>query len=136
MKACLDTNVFAQLFSSGSPFPQILNGFIHGRFDLLVSTEILLEYEEVVAREFGAARWNRTWALIQKVNTLHKAVVEVEPHYRFAVISADPDDNKFIDCAVVGGATLLVTSDRHFAEVKNSGYAIRVVTPDEFASLI
>jgi putative PIN family toxin of toxin-antitoxin system len=136
MKACLDTNVFAQLFSSSSPFPQILDRFIHGRFELLVSTEILLEYEEVVVREFGFARWNRTWALIQKVNALHKTVVEVKPQYRFAVISNDPDDNKFVDCAVVGGATLLVTSDRHFAEVENSGYAVRVVGPEEFATLI
>jgi len=136
MRVCLDTNVFAQLFSPHSPFPQILDGFIHGRFELLVSTEILLEYEEVVVREFSPQRWNRIWTLVQRIDTHHKTVIQVAPHFRFQVISVDPDDNKFVDCAITGGAELLVTSDRHFSEVLNSGYAIRIVSPVDFALLV
>jgi uncharacterized protein len=58
------------------------------------------------------------------------------PQFRFGVISTDPDDNKFVDGAIAGQAKVLMTSDRHFAEVQYSGHGISVVSPDEFAKLI
>jgi uncharacterized protein len=133
MKVCLDTNVFVQIFSLQPPFPQILDAFVHGRFEMLVTTEILLEYEEVVVREFGHRRWNMAWALIQRVQSLHATVLQIEPHFRFAVISTDPDDNKFVDCAIAGGAELIITADRHFSEVQKSGYNLRILTAQDFA---
>jgi hypothetical protein len=48
MRVCLDTNVVVRLFVPHGPFPTVL-----------VSTAILLEYEEVVTREFGAGRWEK-----------------------------------------------------------------------------
>ncbi|MBR5595998.1 MAG: PIN domain-containing protein [Paludibacteraceae bacterium] len=38
----------------------------------------------------------------------------VTPYYRFALITTDPDDNKFVDCAIASGADCLVTNDTHF----------------------
>lgn len=38
----------------------------------------------------------------------------VTPFYRFKVIDADPDDNKFVDCAVAGDAKYIVTDDHHY----------------------
>ena len=34
------------------------------------------------------------------------------------LITADPDDNKFVDCAVTAGATNIVSNDRHFRELE------------------
>ena len=47
-----------------------------------------------------------------------KYVLCVNPTYRFNLITADPDDNKFVDCAVIAGATYIVSNDRHFEELK------------------
>ena len=33
---------------------------------------------------------------------------------KFNLITADPDDNKFIDCAVAAQAKYIVTEDRHY----------------------
>jgi predicted nucleic acid-binding protein len=38
-------------------------------------------------------------------------------YYRFNLIKTEPDDNKFVDCAITAGATYIVSNDRHFAEV-------------------
>ena len=39
---------------------------------------------------------------------------KVEPTFFYHMITADPDDNKFVDCAICGNAELLVTNDAHF----------------------
>ena len=36
------------------------------------------------------------------------------PHFRFRLIEQDPDDNKFVDCAIVAGADYIVSEDTHF----------------------
>jgi len=38
----------------------------------------------------------------------------INPHYRFGLIQADVDDNKFVDCAIVANAEYLVSNDSHF----------------------
>lgn len=40
------------------------------------------------------------------------------PQFRFNLITADPDDNKFVDCAIIAQADYIFTNDRHFEEVK------------------
>ena len=32
----------------------------------------------------------------------------------FNLITSDPDDNKFVDCAICGQAEYLVSNDKHF----------------------
>ncbi|MCB9294286.1 MAG: PIN domain-containing protein [Lewinellaceae bacterium] len=39
-------------------------------------------------------------------------------NYRWELIYNDPDDNKFVDCAVAGQADFLVTHDKHFNVLK------------------
>ena len=36
------------------------------------------------------------------------------PYYKFNVIKVDPDDNKFVDCAVAANAHFIVTDDHHY----------------------
>ena len=41
-------------------------------------------------------------------------VLRIDARFRFGLIVADPDDNKFVDCAIVSGAECVVTNDSHF----------------------
>jgi len=41
----------------------------------------------------------------------------VNPVFRFKVIEADPDDNKFVDCAVAAKALCIVSDDKHFSNL-------------------
>jgi putative PIN family toxin of toxin-antitoxin system len=132
MTVCLDTGVFLQMFGRKQPFHPILRALLDGRLTLAVSTEILLEYEEVTTRLSGADRWRDVAALLQTLAQLHGNVREVAPQFRFAIIAADPDDNKFCDCAIAAGAEFVVTEDNHFEALKSAGYTTQPIKPEEF----
>jgi putative PIN family toxin of toxin-antitoxin system len=132
MTVCLDTNVFLQIFGRRQPYHQILRALLDGRLTLAVSNEILLEYEEVTGKLSGAQRWRDVIAFLELLNQLHGNIRQTEPQFRFAVITADPDDNKFCDCAIAADADFVVTDDAHFAVLKTAGYKPQPVSPDEF----
>lgn len=132
MTVCLDTNVFLQIFGRRQPYHQILRALLDGRITLAVSNEILLEYEEVTRKLSGAQRWRDVMAFLELLNQLHGNVRQTEPQFRFAVITADPDDNKFCDCAIAVEADFVVTDDAHFVVLKTAGYKPGPVSPDEF----
>ena len=46
----------------------------------------------------------------------------ITPFYHFNVITADPDDNKFVDCAVAGQARFIVTEDHHYDVLKDLAF--------------
>lgn len=77
---------------------------------LCVTNEILEEYEEILeekaSHEFAILAIN--------VITNNPHTIFVTPYYRFHLIKADPDDNKFVDCAVAGNAKFIVTEDHHY----------------------
>lgn len=134
MIICLDTNVLSQARASGHAYFPILNSWVAGRFKLAVSTGILLEYEEVIARMNGRGPWQKFARLMDYVELTTGGVLRVTPQFHFQIITADPDDNKFTDCAITAGADFLVTEDRHFAPLAAAGYDTQPITPTEFIS--
>jgi putative PIN family toxin of toxin-antitoxin system len=132
MTACLDTGVFLQIFGRKQPFYPILRALLDGRLILAVSTEILLEYQEVTTRLSGAERWRDMAALLDLLAQLHGNIRHVEPKFRFNLISTDPDDNKFCDCAIAAEANFVVTEDNDFNALKSAGYKPKPISPEEF----
>lgn len=130
MRVCLDTNSLLPLFGTRSPFAEVKNALLTGTLELAVSTSILLEYEEVVTRLSGRGRWIQIAALFEQLDALHGTLHRIDSTFQFHVIAADPDDNKFVDCAIAAQAEFVVTEDQHFAPLSTSGYAPRIVTLD------
>lgn len=82
-----------------------------GEYVLCVSNDILNEYEEILEKLAGVAVAKYAIeAILNSPNTLFCV-----PSYHFNLIEADPDDNKFVDCAIATGATCIVTEDKHFS---------------------
>lgn len=53
------------------------------------------------------------------------------------MIETDPDDNKFVDCAIVAHAHFIVTNDRHYDILKQIPYPkVNVVSLDKFLQLL
>src|SRR5213594_3560804 len=98
MRVCIDTNVLVQLFGRNEAGRPIRDSLLGGRIELAVSTEILLEYEETITLLSGRARWQQVERFLTLLFYLHGNILFMEPHFRFAVVTADPDDNKFSDC--------------------------------------
>lgn len=56
----------------------------------------------------------------------------VTRYSKWGLVQADPDDNKFVDCAVASGATFLVSHDNHFKVLKDIGFPkIDVISAEE-----
>jgi putative PIN family toxin of toxin-antitoxin system len=132
MRVCLDTNVLVQLFGRNAVARPIRDALLTGQIEWAVSNEILLEYEEAITMLSGPARWEQIERFLAALFQLHGTVLFTEPHFRFAVITSDPDDNKFSDCAIAAAADYLITLDRHFDVLAASGYKPQPLTPEEF----
>ncbi len=66
-----------------------------------------------------------------------KNAVKISPTYRFLLIKADPDDDKFVDCAVTGNADFIVTHDGHFNVLKTIEFpVVEIVTIAEFKEIL
>ena len=109
-RVVLDTNsLLVSLSRRGSAYP-VWQGFQEGRYTLCVSTEILEEYEEVIARNTRPEIARNVIDLILKRSN----VMRIDPHFHMGLITADPDDNKFVDCAFAAQATFIVSNDSHY----------------------
>lgn len=132
MRVCVDTNVLVQIFGRSRPFGRIPDALQQGRLELAVSNEILFEYEETLTQLSGQARWQMVWRFLEGVSRLHNNVLYVEPHFRFQLVATDPDDNKFVDCAIAVEAEFILTNDRHFDVLNSSGYKTKPIEPGLF----
>lgn len=132
MLVVIDTHVLLRLFGRRGQHRELREALLNGRVTWAVSTDVLLEYEELVVAKAGREAWENIRWLLRFLSIRFGTVVEVEPTFRFQVISADPDDNKFADCAIVANADFVITEDAHFAPLVTAGYKPQVISPAEF----
>ena len=125
----IDTNCLLQIISRNSPYRPIWDAFLVGKFDLCVSNDILEEYQEILEQQITpTVAENLVLLILNKQN-----VKLVDPHFRMGVITAEPDDNKFVDCAFAANADYLVSEDSHFNILRNMPFPhLNLVTLDEF----
>ena len=110
----LDTNCLLQSLSRRSTYYKVWENFIFGRYTLCVSNSILEEYEEIIASHMSPLAAQITIEAILRANN----VLRVDAHFQFDLIKSDPDDNKFVDCAIAASADYIVTEDQHFNVLK------------------
>lgn len=133
MTVCIDTNVLLQMRAPQSPLFRLLIAWTRGYFSWAVTTEISLEYEEIVTAKAGSARWLELLELMSFTRQERPAsLLEISPTYRFHLITACPDDDKFADCAISAEADFIITEDAHFHALVGSGYKPQPITPEEF----
>jgi putative PIN family toxin of toxin-antitoxin system len=122
MKLVIDTNILVASLSSKSKYHWIIQALREGKFELCVTEEILKEkYNVIVANAF--------------LNSLKELsnVIQTDIFYKWLLIQSDPDDDKFVDCAIAGNVDFLVTNDRHYNILKTIGFPpINVISLEEF----
>ena len=132
MTVCIDTNVVPSMFTTTHAYRPIFEAWFRGKLQWAVSTEILLEYEEIMQRKASLQKAEAMMQIITLVALRHGNIVFSSPSFRFHLIAADPDDDKFADCAIAAEADYLITEDRHFDVLKTAGYQPQPITPEEF----
>jgi putative PIN family toxin of toxin-antitoxin system len=131
VRVVLDTNVFVSgVFFSGPPY-RILQSWRDGRLKLALSLEILDEYHRVgqeLAAEFAGA----DLASIEALLATHAEVFDAPPLPQ--QVCADPDDDKFLACALASRIKIVVSGDKELLRVTGWG-GIQVLRPRAFIDL-
>ena len=129
LRIVIDTNILLVSISSKSPYYWIFEGLRNNEYDLIVSTDIMLEYEEIIEQHMGSNVSENVCNALERFPNVHF----IQRYYRWQLIKEDPDDNKFVDCAIAGDADYLVTNDRHFRVLDSIEFPrISVIDPQGF----
>ena len=125
----VDTNCLLRMIPLRSKYRLVWEAFLNEEYIICVSNDILSEYLEILTQMV-----NHTFA-IRIINALLKSncIKFFDPHYHFELIAQDPDDNKFVDCAIIASADFLVSEDKHFNVLKDIPFPkVNVITLEQF----
>jgi putative PIN family toxin of toxin-antitoxin system len=132
MKVVIDTNVFVSSFLGGNP-RRVVDHWFSGKLILCVSRPILKEYFDVLGR-FQFDREDLFRRLITSFERgLNTLFVDAPKEQNW--IEDDPEDNKFIACAISLRAEYIVSGDPHLKRAGTIG-GVEVVPPREMLKLI
>ena len=133
MNIVLDTNCLLMSLSRRSPYYPVWQNFVNGKYTLCVTNEILAEYEEILTEKVGAQiASNVITAILDLPNTRM-----IQVFYHLHLITADPDDDKFVDCAFKANARYIVTQDHHYDVLKTIPFPyIDVIGIEDFIKVL
>ena len=126
-KVVIDTHVFVSSFFGGIP-RKIIDLWKNGKITLCLSQAIIEEYIDVLIR-LGIDN--------SEINDLIKLFAEnyfsifTAKTPKISVVKDDPDDNKFIECAVALDCKIIISGDKHLRSLKKY-IDIKILSPREF----
>ena len=119
MRIVLDTNtVISGLLWFGNP-RQILDLAEEGTVTICTSSNLLNELEKVLARPKFTERLATVGTSVEEV--LDRFIEVAEVVEKVMVVTADPDDDAVISCALAAGADCIVSGDAHLLDLKSYG---------------
>lgn len=133
MRAVVDTNVLVSATWWLGNARELLRRGLEGELEIIVSDEILAEYQTVMRRkkfDFIDQDWVKRFTRVVK-QRFH--VVHVKRHVRY--VSKDPSDDKVLACARSASADLIASGDAHLLGLRRWA-GIRIVSPREAIEII
>ena len=128
MKVVLDTNVFVSSFFGGNP-RKIVDLWKTGEIILCLSQPIINEYVEVL-RRLGLQDEREMEELLGLfAHGFHVIFTAKTPQLH--VVENDPDDDKFVECAVALKADCIVSGDKSLTAIQEY-INIKIINPKDF----
>ena len=126
MRILIDTNILISgLFFGG--LPKKLLAELDEKFNICVNEKILSEYNEQINRKVSNPKYNLDEKIREKFFSKLKSF-EIKSDLK---ICRDPDDDKFINCAIDAKAIYIVSCDNDLLTIKNF-FGIEIMTAREF----
>jgi uncharacterized protein len=113
IKTVIDTNIIVSALSSRSQYHWLIEALFDERFEMYITNEILLEYEEVLTRKYSSSIASGFITALKELPNVKFTHI----FFRWDLLG-DKDDNKFVDCYVAAGAEYLVTQDTDFSVLR------------------
>lgn len=133
MRVVLDTNTLISALLFSGTASRLVPLWQSRRITILLSGAILQEYLRVLTYPKFHLNEREVRGLIEE--ELLPFVETVRATKRLRIVRRDPEDNKFLECAVAGGADHLVTGDQDLLELETY-CGITVLTVGDFLSRI
>ena len=131
MKMVIDTNVFiSAVFFGGLPL-KVLHSIISKQNDAYISPQIWDEYNDVIER---LTKKNPSRLKHQLIDEVFKVFKVISPSTAIS-ICRDPDDDKFISCAIDAGCQYLVSGDDDLLSL-GKVEEVTICTPSEFLNTL
>ena len=129
VKVVVDTNVIVSTMLFGGKPGKLIPLWQRGTIRPLVSKEIIDEYLRVLTYpKFKLSEEDVNFLLYQEILP-YFAVIDVEPGPR--IIKKDPEDDKFLRCALAGKAKWIISGDQHLLALKTY-QKIKILSPADF----
>ncbi len=128
LKIVIDTNVFISSFFGGVP-KKMINLWKEGEVILCLSQNVVEEYIEVMDR-IGLKNTN----VIQQLTRLFAEgyiSIFTSKTPNINIVEGDPDNNKFIECAVALDCKFIISGDKHLKDIKKYIDTV-IMSPREF----
>lgn len=131
VRVVIDTNVFISSFFGGIP-KEIINLWKNGKLILCLSQNIVEEYIEVL-NGLGLKDKKEIQKLTKLFAEGYNSIFTAKTP-RIKVVKDDPDDDKFLECAIALDSKIIISGDKHLKEIKKY-IDIEIVSPREFIDL-
>jgi len=126
-RVVLDTNIVISS-ALGGALVLIFEEWDEGKFTVIVTSDILSEYFEVLNRP----KFRLKQETIDKIaRYLYQFSEFVVPEERIQFIEADPKDDKFLEAAIAGKVDFIVSGDKHLLDLKEF-QSIPIISGREF----
>lgn len=133
MKIVLDTNCFISCIGKSSPYRNVFDSFLREQYTLCVSTEILLEYEEVFLIKWGNDVTTNLLSRLVRARNIEFSTI----FFNFNMVNNDADDNKFADTFLSSNADYIVSNDSKLLALNKSAFPeFIVLTLQEFSQIL
>ena len=133
MRIVLVTNCLIQSVSPRSKYHAVWESFVSGENRLCITNDIIEEYIEILQKLVG---YEVSEYIVKTI--INSPFTEFfTPYYHFELIKADPDDNKFVDCAIVAHARYVVTNDHHYDVLKEIPFPkVQIISIQDFMKVV
>ncbi len=119
--------------SPRSKYHAVWESFVSGENRLCITNDIIEEYIEILQKLVG---YEVSEYIVKTI--INSPFTEFfTPYYHFELIKADPDDNKFVDCAIVAHARYVVTNDYHYDVLKEIPFPkVQIISIQDFMKVV
>ena len=133
LRIVLDTNILLVCLPTKSKYRLIFDKLLAGEYEISITNEILSEYMEILEHKTSVIVAKNIGQLFLNLDN----VIREDIYFKWSLINADKDDNKFVDCAIATNSDFIVTNDKHFNILKTIEFPkLNIINIDELKTIL
>jgi putative PIN family toxin of toxin-antitoxin system len=131
-RVVIDTNVFVSGLNFAGKPGEVLELFVRGDIDVIISPFILSEIERILRERFEWSEGN----IHRVLNRIKRQTILVHPKLKVTIIKWKDDDNRILECAIEGKAQYIISGDKKHLLPLKEYQMTKILSPAEFLRVL